>query len=159
MKQCSHSLAAHEIITDGHITIAVQILMVFGVGGGVGVCGGGYIGQKLYVKRKRVMPLFVAVCVMTAALPMLWVVNAPLKTYAWYAPYIPAFLGGMLASGRPVVAAVRPDGSVAHGMGGEGTLVPPGDAEAPTANVVLNPPPVSNTVPPAIGTSASASTQ
>ncbi|HVG80694.1 MAG TPA: WcaI family glycosyltransferase [Methylomirabilota bacterium] len=48
---------------------------------------------------------------------------------------MPSKLGGMLASGRPVVAAVRPDRSAAHGMAGAGTLVPPGDAAALAAAI------------------------
>jgi colanic acid biosynthesis glycosyl transferase WcaI len=43
---------------------------------------------------------------------------------------MPSKLGGMLASGRPVVAAVRSDGAVASAIAGAGLLVRPGDAEA-----------------------------
>jgi colanic acid biosynthesis glycosyl transferase WcaI len=48
---------------------------------------------------------------------------------------MPSKLGGMLASGRPVVAAVRPDGSVAQGMAGAGIVVPPGNPEALAAAI------------------------
>jgi colanic acid biosynthesis glycosyl transferase WcaI len=43
---------------------------------------------------------------------------------------MPSKLGGMLASGRPVVAAVRADGAVAAAVAGAGLVVPPGDGEA-----------------------------
>ena len=60
--------------------------------------GGGWIGQLLYNNKKRFMPLFVAVSVMTATLPMLWLVNVHL--WRWPLPliYTAAFIGGMLAS-------------------------------------------------------------
>jgi colanic acid biosynthesis glycosyl transferase WcaI len=48
---------------------------------------------------------------------------------------MPSKLGGMLASGRPVAAAVRADGSVAQALAGAGTVVPPGDAEALAAAI------------------------
>ncbi len=37
---------------------ALQVVSVFGIGGGVGVIVGGMIGQWLYNKRRRYMPLF-----------------------------------------------------------------------------------------------------
>jgi colanic acid biosynthesis glycosyl transferase WcaI len=44
---------------------------------------------------------------------------------------MPSKLGGMLASGRPVIAAVRGDGAVAAALaGGAGVVTPPGDAVA-----------------------------
>ncbi len=48
---------------------------------------------------------------------------------------MPSKLGGMLASGRPVVAAVRPDGAIAAAMAGAGVLTPPGDARALAAAI------------------------
>jgi len=50
-----------------------------GIGGAVGVLIGGAIGQKLYTKRRRLMPLFAAVCVVLSVPSMMYVVNAPLK--------------------------------------------------------------------------------
>ena len=42
---------------------------------------------------------------------------------------MPSKLGRMLASGRPVIAAVRGDGAVATApAGGAGVVTPPGDA-------------------------------
>lgn len=43
---------------------------------------------------------------------------------------MPSKLGGMLASGRPVIATVRADGAVAAAIGGAGVVVRPGDAVA-----------------------------
>jgi len=43
---------------------------------------------------------------------------------------MPSKLGGMLASGRPVIAAVRADGAVAAAIAGAGVVVRPGDAAA-----------------------------
>lgn len=48
---------------------------------------------------------------------------------------MPSKLGGMLASGRPVVAAVRSDGAIAAAMAGAGVLSPPGDARAMAAAI------------------------
>lgn len=76
----------------------MQVLIVFGVGGGVGVVGGGYIGQHLYNRRKRMMPLFVGVCVGSAVLPMLWLINAHAWRWPLFCAYFAAFFGGMLAS-------------------------------------------------------------
>lgn len=43
---------------------------------------------------------------------------------------MPSKLGGMLASGRPVIAAVRAEGAIAAAIAGAGVVVPPGDAAA-----------------------------
>jgi len=43
---------------------------------------------------------------------------------------MPSKLGGMLASGRPVVAAVRPDGAIATAVADAGIVLPPGDGAA-----------------------------
>jgi colanic acid biosynthesis glycosyl transferase WcaI len=43
---------------------------------------------------------------------------------------MPSKLGGMLASGRPIVAAVRRDGAAAAALEGAGVIVAPGDAAA-----------------------------
>jgi len=43
---------------------------------------------------------------------------------------MPSKLGGMLASGRPVVAAAAPSTQIAAAVDGCGLVVPPGDAEA-----------------------------
>jgi colanic acid biosynthesis glycosyl transferase WcaI len=49
---------------------------------------------------------------------------------------MPSKLGGMLASGRPVIAAVRREGTVAAALDGSGLVVPPGDA-AQLAEAIL----------------------
>lgn len=59
-------------------TWPLQVVMVWGLGGGAGVIGGGWIGQYLYTRKKAHMPLFVGFITTTAVLPMLWVVNASL---------------------------------------------------------------------------------
>jgi len=43
---------------------------------------------------------------------------------------MPSKLGGMLASGRPVIAAARPQTQLAEEIVGAGIVVPPGDARA-----------------------------
>jgi colanic acid biosynthesis glycosyl transferase WcaI len=43
---------------------------------------------------------------------------------------MPSKLGPMLATGRPVIAAVNPVGSVAQAIGSAGLIVPPGDPQA-----------------------------
>jgi colanic acid biosynthesis glycosyl transferase WcaI len=49
---------------------------------------------------------------------------------------MPSKLGGMLASGRPVIAAVRPDGAIATAVADAGIVVPPGDAAAIATAIV-----------------------
>ena len=60
--------------------LIAQVVLVWGLGGGVGVIGGGWIGQLLYNKNKAHMPLAMGIVTTTAVLPMLWVVNASLGT-------------------------------------------------------------------------------
>ncbi len=48
---------------------------------------------------------------------------------------MPSKLGGMLASGRPVIAAVRADGAITAAIAGAGVVVPPGDAAALAAAI------------------------
>jgi colanic acid biosynthesis glycosyl transferase WcaI len=50
---------------------------------------------------------------------------------------MPSKLGGMLASGRPVVAAVIPGGQIARAVEGAGLVVPSGDAVALASAVRL----------------------
>lgn len=52
---------AGSCMRPGHVTtsgICTQVVAVFGIGSGVGVIVGGMIGQFLYNKRRRYMPLF-----------------------------------------------------------------------------------------------------
>jgi colanic acid biosynthesis glycosyl transferase WcaI len=49
---------------------------------------------------------------------------------------MPSKLGGMLASGRPVIAAVRSNGAIASAVADAGIIVPPGDARAIAAAIV-----------------------
>ena len=73
--------------------------MVWGLGGGVGVIGGGWVGQQLYNRSKGRMPLFVGIVTTTAALPMFWVVNASLNSHFLVGvALVCVFTGGLAAS-------------------------------------------------------------
>ena len=75
-----------------------QVMVAWGVGGGIGVLAGGAVGQAIHNRSRRSMPLFVAACVMLAPVPIWWLVNAQLRRYHLFAIYAAAFVGGALAS-------------------------------------------------------------
>ena len=85
-------------VPPSQLMLHLQVLIVFGVGGGFGVVGGGMIGQALYNRRKHLMPIFVGISVMLATFPMLWLVNARVREWPLFCTYAAAFVGGMLAS-------------------------------------------------------------
>ncbi|EFN57703.1 hypothetical protein CHLNCDRAFT_142913 [Chlorella variabilis] len=49
---------------------ATLVLLVLGIGGGVGVVGGGCLGQWLYNRQKWSMPAFIGTCTILGVLPM-----------------------------------------------------------------------------------------
>lgn len=39
--------------------LPLQVILMIGIGGAVGVVGGGIVGQLLYNRNKRSMPIFI----------------------------------------------------------------------------------------------------
>jgi len=81
------------------VPAATLVVSIFGIGGGVGIVLGGIVGQWLYNRRRRWMPLFTGLIVITSTPPMLWLVNDPLEEHAAVAlACIAVFMGGFSAS-------------------------------------------------------------
>ena len=51
----------------------MQVTMVWGLGGGVGVIGGGYVGQWIYNRTPPRMPLAAGAVTAASVFPMWWV--------------------------------------------------------------------------------------
>ena len=77
----------------------MQVTVAWGIGGGIGALGGGYVGQWLYNHvNKAAMPLFCGVSVACASLPMWWILNADLTATPFFFIMSLAVLTGMLSS-------------------------------------------------------------
>lgn len=76
----------------------LQVILFWGVGGGVGVIGGGFFGQWLYNRKAFLMPIFVGVCACGASFPIWFLLNANLQRVHYFFSFAAAFLGGMLSS-------------------------------------------------------------
>ena len=74
------------------------MLLCWGVGGGVGVIGGGLVGQLLYLLNPAFMPVFVCICVCSATPPMWFLVNADVSRISLFWSFAAAFVGGALSS-------------------------------------------------------------
>jgi predicted MFS family arabinose efflux permease len=79
------------------VTTATTIVLAVGIGGGVGVIGGGIIGQKLYNREKWTMPVFIGICTMIGAAPMWFIVNADVASMLG-ATFFMAVLTGIMSS-------------------------------------------------------------
>ncbi|CAL5223333.1 g5832 [Coccomyxa viridis] len=80
------------------ISQATLVMTVWGLGGGVGVVGGGAIGQCLHNRRRYMMPLFAGACVASAAFPTWFLINADVGHMPLAVSFAAGFVGGMLAS-------------------------------------------------------------
>ena len=74
------------------------MMTIWGLGGGVGVVGGGVIGQMLHNRQRAWMPLFVGACVAAAAFPIWFLINADVGRLPLALSFAAGFLGGALAS-------------------------------------------------------------
>ncbi len=54
--------AATPLPTPCCLQVATLLIVLFGLGGGIGVVGGGALGQWLYNRRKEYLPLLSACC-------------------------------------------------------------------------------------------------
>lgn len=61
------------------VAIATVIIIVFNLGGGVGLVAGGTAGQLLYNRRKELMPLLCGLASIATTGPMYYLVNADIK--------------------------------------------------------------------------------
>eukprot|EP00887_Chlorella_sp_A99_P001012 scaffold5.g1012.t1 len=78
------------------VPTATTVLLVLGIGGGVGVVGGGAMGQWLYNRHKWSMPLFIGGCTILGTAPLWFLVNADVASMLWLA-FIAAGAAGMLS--------------------------------------------------------------
>lgn len=73
--------------------------VVWGIGGGIGALGGGFLGQWLYNNvSKAAMPFYCGTSVASAALPMWWLLNADLTVMPYFFILLLAVVTGMLSS-------------------------------------------------------------
>jgi hypothetical protein len=74
------------------------ILVLFGVGSGVGIVGGGAAGQLLYNWRKETMPILCGLAAMGGIAPVYYLINADLQKAGLPAAMAMAFLAGVVSS-------------------------------------------------------------
>ena len=79
------------------LLLGAQIVSMWGLGGAVGVLGTGVLGQALYNWRKGAMPFFAGLCIMTATIPILWLINGPVHNVP-VAGFFVALVGGALSA-------------------------------------------------------------
>ena len=77
---------------------ATTIVLAIGIGGGIGVISGGFVGQWLYTKKSEwSMSLFSGSCMIVAAPPMWYLINADVAN-ALRMSFFMAVLTGFLSS-------------------------------------------------------------
>lgn len=94
----THRLQQLALVEPRVHAACAQVMTIWGLGGGVGVIGGGAIGQWLHNRRRAHMPLFVGACVAAAALPIWFLINADVGAAPLPVSFVAGFLGGALAS-------------------------------------------------------------
>jgi predicted MFS family arabinose efflux permease len=62
--------------------LLLQVMLAMGIGGAIGVVGGGILGQWLYNRNKKSMPMFIGICTMLASFPLWFVINADVQNMA-----------------------------------------------------------------------------
>ncbi|KAI8473562.1 MAG: major facilitator superfamily domain-containing protein, partial [Monoraphidium minutum] len=80
------------------VQVATVVLLLFGIGGGVGIIAGGAAGQLLYNWRKEWMVVLSAVCIMAGVGPVYFLINADLKAAGLPATLAMAALAGIVVS-------------------------------------------------------------
>ena len=76
----------------------LQVILLWGLGGGIGVMGGGALGQVLYNRSQPAMPIFIGCCTMLGSLPMWWLINVRLDRLPIFLSYLGGFLGGVFSA-------------------------------------------------------------
>jgi predicted MFS family arabinose efflux permease len=72
------------------------VLLVLGVGGGIGVVGGGWLGQWLYNRWKWSMSLFIGSATVVGTLPLAYLVNADVAAHPPLTLFM-ALMAGLLS--------------------------------------------------------------
>ncbi|KAK9832459.1 hypothetical protein WJX74_010797 [Apatococcus lobatus] len=86
--------------TDKRLSLphATWVILLWGLGGGIGVMGGGALGQVLYNRSQPAMPIFIGCCTMLGSLPMWWLINVRLDRLPIFLSYLAGFLGGVFSA-------------------------------------------------------------
>jgi predicted MFS family arabinose efflux permease len=79
------------------ISSATSLVLGIGVGGAFGVIGGGIIGQYLYNRSPRIMPIFIGCCTLLGVLPMWYLVKGEVRAHYGLA-FLCSLFAGMLSS-------------------------------------------------------------
>ena len=93
---------------------------MWGIGGGLGVLLGGFLGQALYNWRKGAMPFYAGVSIILTVLPILWLINGDVHHHQGLGLFV-AFVGGALSSPPgPCARWVLSSGRLARACSGIG---------------------------------------
>ena len=79
------------------VATATVVVLAVGIGGGIGVIGGGVLGQWLYNRHKWSMPVFIGICTILGTLPMWFLVNADVASMLGIS-YFMAVVTGIMSS-------------------------------------------------------------
>lgn len=79
------------------VSSATSLVLAIGVGGAFGVIGGGAMGQFLYNKSPRLMPIFIGLSTVMGTFPMWYLVKGHVKQHYSLSVFL-ALLSGMLSS-------------------------------------------------------------
>uniref|UniRef100_A0A383W382 Major facilitator superfamily (MFS) profile domain-containing protein n=1 Tax=Tetradesmus obliquus TaxID=3088 RepID=A0A383W382_TETOB len=80
------------------VEMATVVILMFGLGGGVGVLAGGAAGQLLYNWRKEAMAVLTGVSVLAGVGPVYFLVNADLMAAGYASALLMSALAGFLVS-------------------------------------------------------------
>ena len=79
------------------ISSATSLVLGIGVGGAFGVIGGGVIGQYLYNRSPRSMPVFIGSCTVLGTLPMWYLIKGAVRAH-YPVAFVCSMFAGMLSS-------------------------------------------------------------
>ena len=79
------------------VASATSLVLGVGVGGALGVIGGGIVGQYLYNRSPRLMPLFIGSCTILGTLPMIYLLMGAISDHYGLA-FGCSVLAGLLSS-------------------------------------------------------------
>lgn len=79
------------------ISSSTSLVLGIGAGGAIGVLGGGALGQYMYNRSPRLMPVFIGVSTIAGAFPMWYIIQGNVKDH-YYVSIACSVLTGMLSS-------------------------------------------------------------